>query len=85
MAAKNDITGAKISTKTYSKVGRENHDLIFSKKEPSYWLEKYHSGLIILDIDGWDRKDPNDFNKPITYKEFMQKLSYCTCSGLYNK
>jgi hypothetical protein len=37
-------------------------------------------GVKILDPDGWDRKDPEDFGRPITIYEFLEKVMPSTVS-----
>ena len=39
MATKNNVTGDEIKTSSYSKQGRENHDLIFAKKTAQEWAK----------------------------------------------
>lgn len=31
-------------------------------------------GVTILDPDGWNRRDPEDFDRPITIYEFLDKM-----------
>lgn len=54
-----------------------------NKFKPSTWCKL--TGIYILDPDGWDRTYPNfekDWNKKITYKDFLNKASFSTVSTL---
>lgn len=82
MAAKNDITQASIQTSSYSKQGRENHDLIFAKRSALEWAEK--ENVKILDPDGFRNDDGVTVETPISYSEFKKRLNYCTICLIMN-
>jgi hypothetical protein len=63
MAAKNNITGDEIKTSSYSKNGRENHDLIFAKRTALEWA-KIEGFTICVDEENKDEK--------ISYSEFKK-------------
>ena len=46
------------------------------KKTIPEWEEEY--GVDILDPDGFDRSDPNLYEKKFTKEEFEEGLMYCT-------
>jgi hypothetical protein len=63
MAAKNNITGDEIKTSSYSKNGRENHDLIFAKRTVQEWAK----------IEGFTIcVDEEDENEKISYSKFKK-------------
>lgn len=85
MATKNSITGAEIKTSAYSKQGRDNHDLIFSKKLPSEWLKIIHGDSIrMLDPDGFRENDGVTWETPMTKKEFEKRFVHCTLCFIQN-
>ena len=49
----------------------EQWDSIFAKKTPKEWCKVYKTQII--DLDGW-RVDSVPFDKPITEKEFKERL-----------
>ena len=50
------------------------------KKEEKKTIEEWEEELKIeiLDPDGFDRKDPNLYNKKFTEEEFREKMVYST-------
>jgi len=76
--ARNDITGMAIKSRAQTETYRQGWDAIFAKKTPDEWLkERYNNEVIILDPDGW-RQDNTPYDKPISFKEFSDRLSYST-------
>jgi len=76
--ARNDITGMAIKSRAQTETYRQGWDAIFAKKTPDEWLkERYNNEVIILDPDGW-RQDDTPYDKPISFKEFSDRLSYST-------
>jgi hypothetical protein len=81
MATKNNVTGDEIKTSSYSEEGRRNHDRIFAKKPATEWAKE--DGVYILDADGFDRVGEGvTVDTPISYKEFSNRINYCTITGL---
>jgi hypothetical protein len=76
--ARNDITGMAIKSRAQTETYRQGWDAIFAKKTHDEWLkERYNNEVIILDPDGW-RQDNTPYDKPISFKEFSDRLSYST-------
>lgn len=46
------------------------------KAQPSEWERIL--GICVLDPDGWDRKNPADWNTPITLNDFLDKCDEST-------
>lgn len=63
MASKNNITGDEIKTSSYSKNGRENHDLIFAKRTVQEWAKI--EGLTVS-------VDEISESEKISYSEFKE-------------
>jgi len=69
MAAVNNITGDSISSRILSNNGRDNHDRIFAKKTPFYWMS-----LDQIDYSAW--RDASTLTSiEITYREFLDKIA----------
>jgi len=64
MAARNDITGAEIKSRSLSAEGRDNWDKAFTKKTPAEWLRYEQNDTLLLAVD-----------TPISYKEFCKLLN----------
>jgi hypothetical protein len=77
MAAKNNITGDEIKSKSLSSKGRENWDKIFAKKPATEWAEM--KKIVILDPDGFRYDDGVTVHTPISYSEFSRRINECTC------
>lgn len=80
MAAINDITGAEIKSKSFSKQGRDNWDKIFAKKTAYEWLES--ESFKLLDPDGWRQDDGVTLDTPISYAEFSKRINLSTVMGV---
>ena len=77
MAAKNNITGDEIKSKSLSSKGRENWNKIFAKKSALEWAKE--DDVTILDPDGFRYDDGVTVHTPISYAEFSKRISECTC------
>ena len=76
--ARNDITGMAIKSRAQTGAYRSGWDAIFAKKTPDEWIaERYNGDVIVLDPDGW-RQDDTPYDKPITFKDFNERLSLST-------
>jgi hypothetical protein len=76
--ARNDITGMAIKSRAQTGAYRSGWDAIFAKKTPDEWInERLDGKVIVLDPDGW-REDDTPYDKPITYKDFCNRLSTST-------
>lgn len=85
MAARNDITGMVIKSKAQTEAYRSGWDNIFAKKTPEQWLKDlYNNEIVITDPDGW-RVDDTPFDKPISRKEFEQRMCSSTIIGDWHK
>lgn len=62
---------------------RQGWDKVFAKKSANEWCRELD--LFIFDPDGWrggtNEYEPKSLDEPITYKEFMIRLSYSTADG----
>jgi hypothetical protein len=77
--SKNNITGADIQTKSYSKDGRENHDFIFRKQNATQWCKEiYNDESVIIDGDGFRWNDGVTMETPINRAEFDRRFQHCT-------
>jgi hypothetical protein len=47
-------------------------------KTPVEWCKELN--VKILDIDGW-RMDNKSYDEPVSQKEFLERLTECTCQG----
>ena len=78
MAAKNDITGDDIKSKTLSERGRANWDNIFKKQSAWDWLKELgYNENTIIDPDGW-RYDDVTMDTPISRSEFFNRFNQST-------
>jgi hypothetical protein len=76
--ARNDITGMAIKSRAQTESYRQGWDAIFAKKTPEEWIEERYQGQVtIIDPDGW-RQDDTPFDKPITFRDFSNRLSLST-------
>lgn len=76
--ARNDITGMAIKSRAQTEAYRSGWDAIFAKKTPEEWIKERLDGqVIVLDPDGW-RQDDTPYDKPITYRDFSERLSFST-------
>jgi hypothetical protein len=51
------------------------------RKTPAEWLQTPEfSDIVILDPDGWDRSDPDDWQRPLTRTQFTAKMVRSTCT-----
>jgi hypothetical protein len=50
----------------------------------NYWNKKLYNerGYVVIDPDGWDRSDPNAWNEPITWNEFLRRMIFSTIGPL---
>ena len=80
MATKNNITGDEIKSGIYSKQGRFNYELIFSKKSAQEWIEflPEYRNYRILDPDGWRWDDGVNLETKVSYSEFIKRFNHCT-------
>ena len=78
MAAKNDITGDDIKSKTLSERGRANWDNIFKKQSAWDWLKELgYNENTIIDPDGW-RYDDVTMDTPISRSDFFNRFNQST-------
>lgn len=76
MAAKSPITNDEIKSKTLSKQGRENWDIVFAKKTAIEWAEL--DEIVILDPDGFRDSDGITIETPISYTEYNKRIAFAT-------
>lgn len=49
-------------------------------KTSQEWLDILYPGTIVMDPDGWDRKNfEKNWNEKINKEEFEKRLCYSTC------
>ena len=78
MAAKNDITGDDIKSKTLSERGRANWDNIFKKQSAWDWLKELgYNENTIIDPDGW-RYDDVTMDTPISRSDSFNRFNQST-------
>lgn len=72
MATKNNITGDEIKSKTLSKQGRDNWDIVFAKKTAIEWAKL--DEIVTLDPESFENGDGITIETPISYTEYSKRI-----------
>ena len=78
MATKSPITNDEIKSKTLSKQGRENWDMVFAKKTAIEWAKL--DGIVTLDPKSFKNSDGITIETPISYAEYSKRIASAASS-----